>query len=206
MELETQPVLTKSPAKRKQAWLNILLEVDRKQIPGDIVECGIWRGGNLITARQVLPTRKVWGFDTFAGMTTPGRFDVSRGGTKAIDKMKLKKGAWTACSLQECKQFMNEAGVLDDKLVQFVVGDVCRTLREPDNLPERIAVLRLDTDWYESTLAELKYLYPLLSPGGCLVVDDYGHWVGCRKAVDEYFKHRSVLTMIDYTAGYHWKA
>ena len=66
-------------------------------------------------------------------------------------------------------------------------------------MPERIALLRIDTDWYESTRHELVHLYPRLSPGGVLIIDDYGHWQGARKAVDEYFQAGLFLNHIDYT-------
>jgi O-methyltransferase len=86
---------------------------------------------------------------------------------------------------------------LDDKII-FIQGDVAVTLEVPNNLPEGIAVLRLDTDWYESTKKELEILYPRLSVGGVLLVDDYGHWVGAREAVDEYFKRHNNRPFLVY--------
>jgi predicted O-methyltransferase YrrM len=85
--------------------------------------------------------------------------------------------------------------------VRFVEGDVVQSLKIESNLPESISVLRLDTDWYESTRAELEVLYPRLSPGGVLIIDDYGHWGGAKKAVDEYFRGRPkpLLQYTDYT-------
>ena len=82
----------------------------------------------------------------------------------------------------------------------MIQGDVAETLLESKNLPEKIAILRLDTDWYESTRIELERLYPLLEPGGVLIIDDYGHFDGARKAVDEYFKaERPWMHYVDYT-------
>ena len=84
----------------------------------------------------------------------------------------------------------------------FIKGDVCETLKSPQNIPEKISVLRLDTDWYESTKAELEELYPKLSNGGVLIIDDYGHWQGARKAVDEYFssqQYKPLFNVIDRT-------
>jgi hypothetical protein len=86
-----------------------------------------------------------------------------------------------------------------DKL-NYVVGKVEDTI--PETLPRKIALLRLDTDWYESTLHELNHLYPLLTEGGVLIIDDYGHWQGAKKAVDEYIeknKLKILLNRIDYT-------
>jgi O-methyltransferase len=93
------------------------------------------------------------------------------------------------------------AGLLAEG-VKFVKGDVAQTLAEPNELPAVISVLRLDTDWYESTRAELESLYPRLSRGGVLIIDDYGHWGGARKAVDEYFSQRDrpFFQYIDQTA------
>jgi len=84
--------------------------------------------------------------------------------------------------------------------LHFVRGPVETTL--PEHAPERLALLRLDTDWYESTRHELQHLYPRLSEGGVLIVDDYGHWEGARRAVDEYFERHPpapLLNRIDYT-------
>ncbi len=86
--------------------------------------------------------------------------------------------------------------------IKFVVGDVCETLDELSNTPENICILRLDTDWYKSTKKELDVLYPKLVDRGILIVDDYGHWAGSKKAVDEYFESSGIkykIEKIDYT-------
>jgi predicted O-methyltransferase YrrM len=101
--------------------------------------------------------------------------------------------------LEEAKRNINEFNV-DAKLLSFIVGDLSKTLTEKDQIPEKISILRLDTDWYESTKKELEVLYPLLSPGGILIIDDYGHWGGSKKAVDEYFNNSKLLIPIDYTS------
>jgi predicted O-methyltransferase YrrM len=107
---------------------------------------------------------------------------------------------WAEASLEDVKENFRRAQLLDDSVV-FVKGKVEETLAESDKKPERIALLRLDTDWYESTKIELEVLYPRLVPGGVLIIDDYGHWAGARKAVDEYFKNDPVLVnRIGYTA------
>lgn len=168
--------------------------IDRDGIAGDIVECGVWRGGNIILARKLSPNRVCWLFDTFAGMTTPQDVDRNRAGNPAPADRR------NAASLDEVKNGLNETGVYDESKLRFVVGDVCETLHEPANRPQRIALLRLDTDWHASTSAELEILYPLLAPGGVLIVDDYGHWRGARKAVDDYFGEYLNAEQIDYTA------
>jgi O-methyltransferase len=99
---------------------------------------------------------------------------------------------------------MNATETYDERLCRIVQGDVVQTLRHEANLPEEIALLRLDTDWYASTIVELKVLYPRLAIGGILIVDDYGHWQGSKKAVDEYFADKpetwETVERIDYSA------
>lgn len=162
-------------------------------IPGDFVECGVWRGGNAIIAASIFKSsgdsRRVHLFDTFNGMTEPGGHDDAIGGAndpkKLFESMKRDHGSdWCYASLDDVRRNFEVLG-LDN--ASFVEGDVIDTLADPQNLPERISVLRLDTDWYESTKKELEVLYPRLSLGGVLTIDDYGHWTGAKKAVDEYF-------------------
>ena len=193
---------TKSSPARLAAMETALLRI--KDIPGDIVECGVWRGGNIILARKVLPDRVCWLYDTFAGMTKPQAVDVSRNGHAAIDRYKIKTEngrRWAAASVEEVRQNLEATDTLDDSKLRFVVGPVEETLPLGENRPERIALLRLDTDWYESTRIELEILYPLLAPGGVLIVDDYGHWMGAQKAVKQYFgANMPEMNWIDYTA------
>jgi O-methyltransferase len=178
-------------------------------IAGDFVECGVWRGGNALLAAGVFKAhradRNVYLFDTFAGMTAPTEFDreAAANAAAAAKFESLQREAyneWCYASLQDVRANFSRAGLLDDRVV-FVPGDVVATL-DGDVLPERIAVLRLDTDWYESTKKEFEVLYPRLSLGGVLIIDDYGHWAGARKATDEYFAahgHRPFLQYTDYT-------
>ncbi|WP_418316440.1 TylF/MycF/NovP-related O-methyltransferase [Piscinibacter sakaiensis] len=178
-------------------------------IPGDFVECGVYKGGNAILAKMLFDAagveRRVWLFDTFLGMTKPLPVDVDTGtGEDALRHYaSMDRGDhndWVYCPIDQVKSHFEAAGLLDDKVV-FVQGDVLQTLAQP-LLPEQIAVLRLDTDWYESTLKELQVLYPRLSVGGALLIDDYGHFQGAQKATDEYFSgavRRPLLNYTDYT-------
>jgi O-methyltransferase len=178
-------------------------------IPGDFVECGVWRGGNSIIAADVFKNtaseKSAWLFDTFAGMTEPTSFDVNYLGEVADGKyrntLQEDHSDWCFSPIEEVQANFEKAGLLGER-VRFVKGDVAKTLVQLENLPPTIAVLRLDTDWYESTRAELEALYPRLSRGGVLIIDDYGHWGGARKAVDEYFSRvaRPFLQYIDPTA------
>ena len=185
-------------------------------VAGDIVECGVWKGGSMMAAANTLmlygkTDRRLWLYDTFAGMNPPTQRDVDYLGKTAATLLdqsdpQQSDSVWCCAGLEEVQENMRQTGYPVDKL-QFVVGEVETTL-VPDSsalehdLPEKIAILRLDTDWYESTRVALEVLYPRLSPGGVLIVDDYGHWKGCREAVDEYFDEhgqRPFFNRIDYT-------
>ena len=154
----------------------------RENIPGAFVECGVYRGGSMvIIARTLLELgagdRDLLLYDTFAGMPLSGPED-------GRDAQALFVGGELACSQEEVLNNLAATGY-DVWRVHLIEGRVEDTL--PFHLPAGIALLRLDTDWYASTRAELEYLYPSLYPGGCLIVDDYGAWPGCKQAVDEYF-------------------
>ena len=182
--------------------------VDGNGIDGDIVECGVWRGGSSMAAALTLTThRHLHLFDTFEGMSAPTENDVRFDGATATDLLaaaadrrlegndnELMIGR---ASLEDVQRNMARTGYPADR-IHYVRGKVEDTV--PAAAPERIAILRLDTDWYESTLHELRHLYPRLAPSGILIIDDYGYWVGARKAVDEYFatlKPRPFLHRID---------
>jgi hypothetical protein len=150
--------------------------------------------------------RKFWLYDTFAGMTKPDSRDVDLDGAPAsdryLDRHRGNHNAWCFASLDEVVGNFRQFGLLDDNVV-FCKGPVEETLRSAENIPDRIALLRLDTDWYESTKVGLDVLYPRLVRGGVLIIDDYGHWKGARLATDEYFAERPVfLTPVDYTGRY----
>ena len=169
--------------------------VVENNIPGDFVECGVWRGGNAILAKKIFEhlnsDKKVWMFDTFEGMTAPTNVDIEAinqisAENKFAESQTNTHNEWCYASLEDVQKNCSDSGI-DIAALKFIKGDVCDTLKKPDNVPDKISVLRLDTDWYESTKAELEVLYPKLSNGGVLIIDDYGHWEGARKAVDEYF-------------------
>lgn len=169
------------------------------EVNGDFVECGVWRGGNALLAAGIFKLhgadRKVLLFDTFAGMTAPTQVDTVAATGEAARTMHITRqrethNEWCFAQLEDVKQAFRGADLLTTNVV-FVQGDVLQTLAVPENVPQAISVLRLDTDWYESTRLELLTLYPRLSVGGVIMVDDYGYWAGARKAVDEYFATRS---------------
>jgi O-methyltransferase len=115
------------------------------------------------------------------------------------NKRRRSGSSWMEASIEDVKQNMLSTGYPTEQL-HFIKGDVQETI--PATVPDRIALLRLDTDWYASTLHELQHLYPLLVPGGVLIIDDYGHFDGARQAVDEYFAEQGtpiLLHRLDYT-------
>lgn len=199
--IERAKKYSKASFERLQVMEEALHSLDRRNVEGDIVECGVWRGGHIVLARLASPQRRCWLYDTFTGMTEPGPHDMKRSGNKPPPGKALSK-KWTMASLEEVMENLRCEGVLDKNLTCFVVGDVCNTLLSEQNLPDKIALLRLDTDWYESTKVELEILYPRLVSGGFLIVDDYGHWMGARKAVDDYLGSNNRLKMIDYTGAW----
>ena len=192
---------TKASEARLVAMRDCVLAIERDELAGDIVECGVWRGGNIIMARKLAPSRVCWLFDTFCGMTEPTLNDRRADGALALVSYQQKTATrrWAAASLEEVRNCLAETDTLDDDRLRFVVGDVERTLRDPANIPAYIALLRLDTDWHASTKIELEVLFPRLVIGGFLIVDDYGHWTGARKAVDDYFGADVPLVPIDYS-------
>jgi hypothetical protein len=208
--VESVKPYTMTTPERIQALGHALEYLHQQGIPGDIVECGVWRGGSMIAAARALQRlgdtrRTLWLYDTFEGMSAPTEHDVSNKGIKASDKFaKRKRGEdssdWCYSSLDEVTANVKATNYPADRL-RFIKGKVEETL--PAQAPERIALLRLDTDWYESTKHEMDTLFPRLVPGGVLIIDDYGDWAGARKAVDEYLAAHRIpmfLGRIDDTA------
>jgi hypothetical protein len=185
--------------------------VAARGLEGDFVECGVWRGGSSMAAALTFRSvgdieRTMWLFDTFEGMTAPVDADftlVSRddAATK-FEATKTEGGSdWCYASLEEVQANLASVGYPANKL-RYIKGPCEQTLAVPGNIPDKIAVLRLDTDWYESTRVELEVLFDRLVPGGVLIIDDYGHWAGAKKAVDEFFAaypRKYMLHRIDET-------
>jgi len=148
--------------------------------------------------------RDLYLFDTFEGMARPTDADVAYTGAAAATQFELSKtgqdsSEWCRASMEEVRSNLLRVGYDKDRL-KFIKGKVEETI--PDSAPEQISILRLDTDWYESTRHELIHLYPRLAKGGVLIIDDYGYWRGCRKAVDEYFNETKapiLLNRVDHT-------
>jgi len=180
---------------------NSLEYIRLNKIDGDFVECGVWRGGNILGIMEYLhfynmTDRHVWIYDTFQGMTQPEEIDVDLNDNKAST---ILQEVICYSSIDEVKKNLSISSFPNEK-IKYVVGDVCETLDVNTNIPNKISLLRLDTDWYKSTKKELTVLYPKLITHGILIVDDYGHWRGSKTAVDEFFLNQNInITEIDYT-------
>ena len=182
--------------------------VIENHIGGDIVECGVWRGGSMMVVASMLlnrgdDSRDLYLYDTFEGMPLPSLLDVQYDGQPArelYDEAARSQGAWCYADIGEVAQNLKSTGYPEGR-TKLIRGSVEDTI--PDSIPEKIAILRLDTDWYTSTLHELEYLYPRLVSGGILIIDDYGHWQGAKQATDEYFSRltdrKPFLHRIDYS-------
>jgi O-methyltransferase len=181
------------------------------KLKGDFVECGVWKGGNLLLLNMLNNyynlDKSIYGFDTFEGMTLPSKEDYDLNNISAKEQLKnihktsQKRNLWCYSSLEDVKKNIKKHGKINN--IKLIKGPVEKTLLQKDNLPKKISLLRLDTDFYKSTKIELEILYPLLVKNGVLIVDDYGHWKGAKKAVDEYFKSKfHWLHRVDYTCVY----
>jgi O-methyltransferase len=202
-------VFTMASSERLYAVFQAARHVVKNGIEGDIVECGVWRGGaSMVAAMSLLAagesSRRIWLYDTFAGMTKPTDKDVHRwAGKNAFGTwrrwQKSDHNDWCFAGLDDVRRNLYSTGYPRDH-IEFVAGDVANTLLTGG--PQKISLLRLDTDWYDSTRKELEILYPRLSVGGVLLIDDYGVWDGARQAVDEYFEQHNVRMLLqrtDYT-------
>ena len=201
---------TMTSVERMYALFTAIKYLEEAGIDGDIVECGVWRGGSVMLVAHTLSAlgstvRNLYLFDTYEGLPRPDQEkDVDVWGNRAIDgwlprSINEEKSHWAEASVEEVKANLLSTGYPAAHL-HFVKGMVERTI--PDAAPTRIALLRLDTDWYASTKHELKHLFARLSRHGVLILDDYGHFKGARAAVDEFFQSCRIpilLHRVDYS-------
>jgi O-methyltransferase len=183
--------------------------VVRAGIEGAFAECGVWRGGSMMAVALTLldlgvSDRDLYLYDTFTGMTEPTDEDRSSPYDGYSPQRRWRRQTalgrqWAGVPASVVRKRVESTGYPAQR-IHLIEGKVEETL--PDAAPERIALLRLDTDWYASTKHELTHLYPRLAERGVLIVDDYGHYEGARRAVDEYLAEsdqRLLLNRIDYT-------
>ncbi len=200
---------TMTSRERQVALLEAVRYVVGRGIDGAFVECGVWRGGSAMIMAMALTElgvrdRDLYLFDTYDGMTPPTDADRSFDGLSAREQLASQPkeqtaSMWCRAGIDDVRDAMASTGYPAER-IHFVEGPVERTI--PGASPPAIALLRLDTDWYESTRHEMRHLFPLLSPNGVLIIDDYGHWQGARRAIDEYFHEQRacyLMQRLDYT-------
>jgi hypothetical protein len=186
---------------RLNAMEQLLKQVVAAKVPGDVVECGVWRGGCSIFMRGVLKAlgdeqRTVWLYDSFEGLPKP------------VDSTDCDLSMYTGylgVSLDQVQSNFRLFDLLDER-VKFVKGWFRDTL--PASEVSQIAVLRLDGDMYESTMDALNALYGKVSPGGYVVIDDYGAIHQCQRAVNDFRAKQGInshIFLIDWTGAYWQK-
>jgi hypothetical protein len=177
-------------------------------IEGVIVECGVASGRfehmwitELMKQNKV---RDIYLYDTFGGLVEPSEYDYTCNDAKLYQMNKdevyniwksniidEKTNGWCYTPLEQVKNLLNSTGYDKDKL-HYIIGDVMETLKDKTTIPEKIAILRLDTDWYESSKYELEQMYDNVVTGGIIIFDDYYHWDGQRRATDNFLKSRNI--------------
>jgi O-methyltransferase len=201
---------TMTSIERMYALYTATRYVIENQIPGDFVECGVWRGGSVMLIAHTLlalgnTDRALWLYDTFDGMTPPSGEDIQEmsgrpaGEILAEHERSADDPFWGVAPRTVVEENLRRTGYPSDH-IRLIEGDVMTTI--PLQAPSQIALLRLDTDWYASTRHELQHLYPRIAEDGVLIIDDYGYWRGARKATDEYLASlasRPLLQRIDFT-------
>jgi len=200
---------TKTSLERMYSLYNSMKYIIANKIEGDLVECGVWKGGSsmlmaLMLKKHGILDKKIHLYDTFEGMSEPSPIDKTIKGVSASsllgkERKENENSVWCYSPIEDVKNALFSTGYPQENLI-FVKGKVENTLLE--YVPGQLSLLRLDTDWYESTKIELQILYPLLVELGVLIIDDFGHWEGAQKAVTEYFMqndNHQFLHRIDYT-------
>ncbi len=174
----------------------------KNNIEGDIVECGVWKGGSMMAIAKTLisendTSKRLYLYDTFDGMSEPTEEDMdmqNRTAAQLLSKSdKETSHVWAYSALEHVRKSMGQTNYPSSN-IEYVKGKVEDTI--PKTIPEKISLLRLDTDWYESTKHELEHLFPRLQKGGVLIIDDYGFWKGSRKACDEYFANNNISILL----------
>jgi hypothetical protein len=204
---ETTKPYTLLSADRVINNIHSINEVIHKNIPGDIVEIGVWKGGSVMSMLMALNNngerRHVHLYDTFEGMTPPTEYDILTNHNVHYDVV-IETEPRHKCKVELESVKQNVSSVrYPPYYIHYHVGDIMKTTE----YPLAIALLRLDTDFYDSTKFELEHFYPLVSSGGIIIIDDYGFWKGSRKATDEFLidKPNIVLNKIDNTGVWFYK-
>lgn len=182
-----------------ESSFDITAKAEKEKVPGDLVECGVAQGGcaamMALSSQYQGGKRKLWLFDSFEGLPEPTQDDYKDGKTGEMIGP-LSKGMLMA-TLDQVRSLMIDTCGLSEDSVIFVKGWFQSTLPATKNRISKIAVLRLDGDWYESTKCCLENLYELVSKGGYLIIDDYATCYGCQRAVEEFLSQRHISVVLN---------
>jgi O-methyltransferase len=187
---------TMTSSRRGRALHRLAATAAEARVPGALVDCGVWNGGSTVLLSRGAPEREVWAFDSFEGLPEPGKLD----GAASLDHVGDCLGSEER--LREAFRLYGDPARLNVRKGWFE-----ETFRSTVEEIDSVAVLHCDGDWYDSVLLTLETFYPLVSPGGFVVIDDYGHWVGAREATDEFRRRLGIdapLQRVDYT-GRYWR-
>ena len=184
-----------------------LQHIKNKNIPGELVECGIYNGFTIAfidkIAEQIGLNKSIWGYDTFEEgflkdtVSENDNFNIKK---KKFDVTNDKTDYFTK---EQVIKNINKHTNFNNERIKLIKGNIIETLEKEENAPNKISFLRMDTDIYQTTKKQLEILYPKLSVGGVLHIDDYGWMSGVKDAVDEYFKDKKIwLHRVDLTCRY----
>lgn len=200
--LSDRTMVNKLGRRQFEEAIKIVIE---EKINGDFVQCGVWRGGlaGLVLSyiKEHSLDKKIWLYDTFLGMPAPSEKDCerSRNEYNLLKDEDSEFSNWCKASTEDVIETLESVSMNFQNSVNFVVGKVEDTLLDEDNLPKAISMLHLDTDWYDSIKIELEVLFPRMSPGAFLIIDDYKSdkeipkgWDGCTDAVNDFFAEKNI--------------
>jgi O-methyltransferase len=180
--------------------INSVKNVERNKIEGDIIEIGVWKGGSILSMILACTEniRNFYLYDTFEGFTDVQDIDKDHNNILASKILSTNEFMKCICYLDDVKK--NIYNFTKNECINFIKGDIVKN----NIFPSKIAILRLDTDYYESTKYELENFYPLVSDGGIIIIDDYNAWSGCKKAVDDFIKNKPIKLIIIDSVGVYF--
>jgi len=182
----------------------IASNLERRRIMGSFVECGVWNGGSSGLIAKIASNnqlRHIWLFDSWEGLPEPTNFDISHRGMIGDKGMAFG-------NIEIVRELLFNKFKLDNQRIHLQKGWFNDTIPLCKRDIGDISLLHLDCDWYDSVKFCLEELYDCVIKGGFIIIDDYGHWKGCKKAVDEFIENRNLhleLIKIDYTGIYFQK-
>tara|TARA_B100000965_G_C19553190_1_gene741013 strand:- start:172 stop:978 length:807 start_codon:yes stop_codon:yes gene_type:complete len=194
---KVNPYINSATIPTRWSLIQIMSYLDRNKIEGDLLECGVFRGGSLamicILAEKFKMKKNIYAYDTFGtGHSVYSDYDTDLKNNSKISNREHKYKEGFFPSEENVKENLQKLTVKSEFMPKFIKGKVEETLYIKENLPNKIALARIDTDLYDSTKHELEVFYPRISKGGVLQINGYGVGEGVKKAVDEYFKNKQV--------------